>query len=316
MSARVHVLLLAEADPEPAHLRGWLEARLRRPGGAPGPRWVRRLLARLYAWWRAPRLLPALPGPSPLGPALGALAAALQRVLGPRYAVHVVLRGGEPGLSQALATVRAGEAAVLLAADPIAGLPAEAHVRAALAARQLRVTAADPLSTPAFAEALAAPVRAALPALGAPAWRLCCVAAAPEGARPRVEAAAARLARALGRPAPDAVDLVPPFGSSADGTGPYRALARPGAPVVIVPIGPLVAHAALTPVDRGLLDALRGLGVPALRAEPPGPAPALARACATAIRAAERAAGWEVPEDAVDAAVAAALRAEGARCLA
>ena len=36
MSARVHVLLLAEADPEPAHLRGWLEARLRRPGGAGG----------------------------------------------------------------------------------------------------------------------------------------------------------------------------------------------------------------------------------------------------------------------------------------
>jgi hypothetical protein len=315
------VWLIELGGPErPEAARDWLTRRLRAPGALRLPAglgWARAWIAAALAWWRCRALVPAvrrLEGPPPELGAVPALATRLQQELGGRYNVQPVLLGARPGPADAAAALRDEGAVVLI---PLCPLPAKLPPELAgpLRAKRAKVARAGAwLGGPGWVELAARGARRELAGLGGAAKGAATVFAVRAGAGEAGRAAAAALARALGRPPviweiPDAHD--PPARGAAEALRPL-AVGGPR-PLVVVPVGfsadHLAARLALGAALQGPAAAL-GLG-PCIPISPIGDDPDFFRLLAQAARAAEREAGWPVPEDAVRDEIEAALRGAG-----
>ena len=323
MARKTHVLLVHEDAPRvPGDVAPFLQARLARAGALGWPwSWLGRLGAAIVAWWRARSLAPSialLPGPPPRATALAAQSAAVQAVLGRRYACHPVLHGGRPAAAAAAAAVGKGDQVVIVPMDPLCGAALRAGASAARRAVRRtteRVHWTGPWADdPGYLEAMAECLRLAIHRRpGGGPYRVLFIATgeATGKAAERARRAAADVARCAAVAAPTDLAFVPEFGMAPTLLGDAPAGLTGGAGTLVVQhLGATSEHHdTQVTLDQQLADAARALGLEWTRAPAPHTRPTLVHAIAARVQAVERDAGWTVPEDRLRADVAAAWAA-------
>lgn len=314
---RTHVWLLDRGGPDAdTAVRPWLDRVARDDHASPVPDWMRWFVW-VWVWWSLRRVAPAckqLSGPVPQLDAAREQAHRLSARLGRRYDAHAVFRHWGGGVDAALAALPKGAQVVLLPLTP--GAHPDAHTGALKECwRQLHraghtATAVDPWHTDArLVHLLARRVRAArLELSDAASVAVIFHATAPPkltgvGASAWLEATAelaTEVRAATGLRGPALQGWSPPLsGGSLPGPSLQDALqsaqAKGAEGVVIVPLGPT------TPWPE--LAAAHTCALPTAVAQPLAPSDELTALLAELTRSAERAAGWEVPEDVVHKAV-------------
>jgi protoheme ferro-lyase len=327
MAPRTHVLLVHEDGPaDPAAVAPHIAARLSRKGMTSLPfRWMRRLWARVLAWWRARTLAPALaqlPGPSPRPAELSAQATALQKVLGARYRCHGVLHDGQPDAARAAAEIGKGDHVVLVPMDPLVGpamRPALSRAKAAVARAGAAVTWTGAWAgDEGWREAMAEVLRLAIQDRAQTGDYAVVLVASGDGAgasADRAREAARDLARRLRLRRPCTVGFLPDLGTHPRLEGALAdTLPANASGLVVAHLGATSDHRdTVLTLDRVLAHVAEARGQAWCRARPPGTRPTFIHALAGVVQAAERDAGWTVPEDRIRADVAAEWAARDAR---
>lgn len=329
---RTHVMLVHEDAPRsPDAVAAFVRGRLSRKGVLGWPwSWLGSVGARIVAWWRARALAPTLtllPGPSPRVDGLTAQAAAVQAVLGRRYACHPVLHGGRPDAAAAAAAVAPGEQVVIVPMDPVCGPILRAGASAAR--RRVRRTtdhvewAGAWSDDSGYLESLAECLRLAIHQRPAATQYRVLFVSNGEGqgrAAERARRAAADVAHAVGVRAEWSLAFLPDFGMSRDLLGAaVDALPEAGTEqgvkdLVVQHLGATSEHRdTLVTLDAHLSAVATARGLSWTRARAPGTRPTFIHAVAARVQHVEREAGWSVPEDRLRADVAAAWAARDAR---
>ncbi len=334
--SRTHVWLLDRGGPRsPEAVRPWLEQVARDPASSPLPGILVFLLAWVWSHWAARRVVPMcrrLTHTSPQLTDAQEQARLLQKLLGKRYEVHAVFRTGGGGPQAARAALQSSDQVVLLPLHP--QRHPVAH-RAALDDAWKVLTGTGPAATAvdawgletALHELLARRIRAELIALQG-SGPVAVVLASPAPPRSGTASAdaylaelaetGARLRQIVGTSGPMVQGWLTHLasGETASPTVPdaLKHVAERGArAAVVVPHGFTTCWpelALLLEADHTLLAAHAGLKTVSTIA-PLAPSHDFARLLAPLVRAAEREAGWNVPEDGVRKAIVAELESAG-----
>ena len=326
-----HVWLLEQGSPaRPEAAGSWLAQRLTDPGMLPVSwGWLRAVLAWLLARLRqgqAEAAVAALPGPAPESDAVSALALALQRNLGKRYACTPVLHLGHPDAAAAAAGVPRGAQVVLLPLRLVSAAARQhqlAEARRALSSRGARLAEVHGLSDdPYVLKPVVRGIRRAVLELprGAGYVVVFCAVAPDAAARERAEALCERLAGLLRLNRADERVWLPAFGMGRtveSVAGRVLDRLRGEASVVVVPLGPLTAHADVAgPVLGEVVPGLEARGVQrVVVARPAASCSSLVHALVARVRAAEAGMGWPVPEDGLLDEVTAEIERQGSVAL-
>jgi protoheme ferro-lyase len=332
-----HVWLLDRGGPEAeADVRPWLEAIARDPTTSPLPSWMVFLLAWAWSHWAARRVVPVcrqIGGPAPQLSDAREQARSLQQVLGKRYAVHPVFRKGGEDAAAARATLAPGDQVVLLPLHPQRHPEAS---RAALAAAWKALSAQNASTTAVEAwgddlglvHLLARRVRGALIDLQehGPTGLVLAAAAPPapgsavaDDYLTELTHTAVQLRDHLNFKGPVVQAWIPALaGPKAPAPTVASAVAtckeKGAASVIVLPTGCTTSWPELGTLTAEGLSATTD--VAHVRVLPPlAPSTDFARLLAQLVRAAEREAGWTVPEDEVRNDIEAELRAAGHRTL-
>lgn len=333
--ATTHIWLLDRGGPESEDkVRPWLEAIARDPSATPLPGFLVFLLAWVWSYWAARRVVPVcrqIGGPAPQLSDARAQARRLESILGKRYAVHPVFRNGGEDALAALAALGKRDQVVLVPLHPQrhpeASRAALADAWKVLSGRPQPATAVEAWGLEAgLVTLLAQRVREALIDLREQGTvGLICAAAAPPKPGSKVADAylaelaetAALVKQRLRLAGPVVQAWIPALAGTAAPEPSVLAAAkqceRSGAQAVIVlPIGCTTSWPELRTCRADDLEERTGLA--AVRVLPPlAPGVDFARLLATLVRRAEREAGWTVPEDGVRREIEAELRAAGHR---
>lgn len=326
-----HVWLLEQGSPDrPERAGGWLVRRLQDPGVLPVSwPWLRAVVAWVLTRLRRSRVeaaVAALPGPAPETAAVSTLAASLQRNLGKRYACSPVLHLGHPDAAAAAAAVPRGAQVVLLPLQLVADAARRqqlARARKVLASRRVRVAEVHGLQEdPYVLKPVVRGIRRAVLELPRHTGYvvLFCSTAHGEAARERAEALRIRIAGLLRLNRADHLLWLPAFGVGKPVPDVARRTLdrlRGEAAVVVVPLGPLTAHADVAgPVLGELVPGLEERGVQrVVVARPAAKCTSLVHALVARVRAAEASMNWAVPEDGLLAEVTAEIERQGSVAL-
>lgn len=326
-----HVWLLEQGSPDqPAEAGGWLARRLRDPGVLPVSwSWLRVLLAWVITRLRRAQVeaaVAALPGPAPETRAVSSLAAALQRNLGKRYACTPVLHLGHPDAAAAAAAVPRNAQVVLLPLQLVADTARQqqlAQARLALASRGGRLAEIHGLhEDPYILKPVVRGIRRAVLELPRNTGYVVLFCSAAQGvhAKKRAEALRVRISGLLRLNRADHLVWLPPFGvgrTVAAVVGRTLDRVQGEAAVVVVPLGPLTAHADIAgPVVSELIPGLKARGVQrVVVARPAASCSSLVHALVARVRAAEAGMDWAVPEDGLLDEVTAEIERQGSVAL-